>query len=307
MTPPTRTTVSVVLATHNRPLTLGRAMASVLAQLHEALELIVVDDASDPATREIVEVFKDERVRYLRLHENCGAAAARNAGARLARSELLAFQNDDDIWLIDKLERQVEHLGANPHVGLSVCAHYRLSPQGVSRMVMEQHDGTGWDFARGPLGGFGVIATPGWLLRRSVFEQAGGFDERLRSWDDWELGRRLATLHPVGYLSEALFIQDRIQGGQMWRNRAAYGPDMEILLEKHADLWRDRTKLLAKQYLIMGRSRAAFDSTGRARRALLRSLSLDPLSWRAWATLFATLGGQATYRQIERGWQMLKR
>lgn len=295
--------VSVILPTHDRPRTLGRAIQSVLAQLHDHLELVVVDDASKPDTSEVVRAFDDSRLRYVRMDRNRGAAAARNAGIREARGELIAFQDDDDIWLIDKLEKQVTYLTNRPDIGLCLCGYFRVNPGGATVIGMDTHENGRLDFSRGPFDGFGVIATPGWLVRRSILNAAGGFDERLKSWDDWEMGCRIAKTSSIGYHDEPLFIQDRIQGGQMWRNRSVYASDMAVILEKHSDVWRDKPRLLSRQYTVMGRAEAAFHSTSRARRALLRAIRLDPLAWKTWLALAGTLAGPSGYRFLERTWQ----
>lgn len=295
--------VSVILPTHNRPATLKRAIHSVLAQLHGDLELIVVDDASDQGTHAAAATFKDPRLHYVRLDSNRGAGGARNEGLRRARGTLIAYQDDDDVWLIDKLQKQVAFLSSRPDIGLCLTGYYRVSPGVTTYVRMRPHSHGRWDFAHGPLGGFGVIATPGWLVRRDTLAAAGGFDERLRSWDDWELGVRIAQVAGIGFLDEPLFIQDRVQGGHMWRNRSVYASDMAVILSKHPELWRGKPKLLARQYFIQGRAEAAFNSPEAARRALMRAIRLDPAAWRAWLALAGTFAGREGFRTLEQRWQ----
>src|ERR1041385_7139241 len=100
--------VSVVLPTYQRAGTVGRAMRSVLAQTHSELELIVVDDGPDDGTADVVARINDPRVKYLRFPKRMGVSKARNVGVEAARGELIAFQDSDDEWLLDKLARQVE-------------------------------------------------------------------------------------------------------------------------------------------------------------------------------------------------------
>jgi len=113
--------VSVVIPTHDGGAYLREAVESAAAQTLGDLEILVVDDATkDEASLRAVEAMPslDARVRLLRMPENAGVAAARNAGIEAARGELVAFLDDDDAWLPQKLEKQVEAMRAT---GCDVC------------------------------------------------------------------------------------------------------------------------------------------------------------------------------------------
>jgi glycosyltransferase involved in cell wall biosynthesis len=99
--------VSVILPTFNRADVLPRAVDSVLRQTFGELELLVVDDGSTDQTASYLERITDVRCRTIRLEANGGVSAARNVGIRVARGDLLAFQDSDDLWQPTKLERQV--------------------------------------------------------------------------------------------------------------------------------------------------------------------------------------------------------
>ena len=88
--------VSVILPTYNRAEYLPRAIDSVLSQDYRELELIVVDDGSTDHTRQVVESYKDSRIRYMRTPVNKGVAAARNAGIRRAKGELIMETRETD-------------------------------------------------------------------------------------------------------------------------------------------------------------------------------------------------------------------
>lgn len=109
--------VSVITPTHNRPAYLRQTIESVLAQSFADFEHIIVDDGSAGETRAVVEGFDDARIRYV-YQENAGRSAARNRGLALATGEYVAFLDDDDLFLPDKLAVQVAFLEAQPAVGL---------------------------------------------------------------------------------------------------------------------------------------------------------------------------------------------
>ena len=99
--------VTVVIPTRNRPGLLARAVRSALGQTHTAIEVIVVIDGPDPATAEALATWPDERLRVMQTDSCSGAGAARNAAAARASGTWIAFLDDDDEWLPDKLTRQL--------------------------------------------------------------------------------------------------------------------------------------------------------------------------------------------------------
>ena len=109
--------ISVVIPVFDAERTLGQAVASVLAQTHRALEVLVVDDGSTDGSAEVVRRISDARVRLV-AEGHGGAAAARNAGVARARGALLAFLDADDLWDRRKLERQCSVLRAEPSIDM---------------------------------------------------------------------------------------------------------------------------------------------------------------------------------------------
>ncbi|MFT4257833.1 MAG: glycosyltransferase [Pseudoxanthomonas sp.] len=107
--------VSVVMPAYNAAATLPASMRSVLVQSHSSLELLVIDDGSKDASRELAEhaAAEDARVRPLRLPRNGGVAAARNAGIEAACGEYIAFLDSDDQWHPHKLRAQLHALQAS--------------------------------------------------------------------------------------------------------------------------------------------------------------------------------------------------
>jgi glycosyltransferase involved in cell wall biosynthesis len=100
--------VSAVIPTRNRPELLLRAVRSALGQTHQHLEVVVVIDGPDPATRAALDGFSDPRLRVLELSESHGGSGARNQGVEHATGEWVAFLDDDDEWMPTKIEKQLE-------------------------------------------------------------------------------------------------------------------------------------------------------------------------------------------------------
>ena len=102
-----KTLVTAVIPTRNRPELLKRAIVSVRAQTYDQIEIVVVIDGPDDATRAVLSEMCDERLRFIPLQESVGGSDARNIGVQNARSEWIAFLDDDDEWLPSKIEKQM--------------------------------------------------------------------------------------------------------------------------------------------------------------------------------------------------------
>lgn len=284
--------VSVVLPTHNRAHLLGRAIHSVLGQSYRNVELLVVDDASTDDTAAVVASISDPRLRYLRQKQNRGTAAARNLGVRESRGALVAFQDDDDEWMVTKLERQVAALTASsPDVGLCLCGYMCYEPDRVRYIGGPQALVGSMDFAKGIRSESRLIATVGWLVRKPLLEAAGLFDERMKTWEDWELGLRLSQLCRFIMVDEPLFIYNRVEGSGLWCNERAFGNAVTVIMEKHGAMWAKRPAIRAHHYSVIGRIECQFDDPRKGRRWLRRAIQAWPLSLKAWVTLgFSFLG-----------------
>lgn len=208
--------VSVIVPTHNRPQRLPGALGSVLAQTYRRLEVLVVDDASDQPVDVVVEQAAggDRRVRLLRLPVNAGAAAARNHGLDAATGDLIAFLDDDDRWMPDKLARQVDHLQRHPDVGFVSCDFFHTaeaagpSAPGVDPDVTWRRPVRFRGAARYHLehlrwvncaGSFSLV-----LADRRRLGDALRIDEAFRSVEDWDLWLRCAEVAPPSKVTEPL-------------------------------------------------------------------------------------------------------
>jgi glycosyltransferase involved in cell wall biosynthesis len=155
------------------------AVASVLAQAHGAIEVVVADDGSTDETPEVVHSL-DSRVVYLR-QANAGTAAARNLGLAHARGTYVGFLDADDRWHPEKLTRQLARFSARPELGVS----FTLIRNYWSDEVAPEHRPSDPALTR-PVPGY---VCPTMLAHREIFERMGPFDARLRhaSEPDWIL------------------------------------------------------------------------------------------------------------------------
>jgi glycosyltransferase involved in cell wall biosynthesis len=277
-----RPLVSVVLPTRNRAHTLRRATDSVLNQSYDRLELIVVDDASTDNTVAVVNEINDPRVRYIRLDQSRGGSGARNVGIQQAKGDLIAFQDSDDEWLPEKLTRQWQALAAAAErTGACVCSiTYTRSGHTYTTVHGDGEFAAGdalHRIARGA--GYGTVTL---LVKREVFAQSGGFDERLPRLQDYELTLRIARNWNLVFVPEPL-VEAHVGDDSLSSSADKYVRATEIILDEHGDIYRDdrraRSRLVfrAGKYLVLeGRYREAlpyFTSAFRANPLNLRALA----------------------------------
>ena len=105
--------VSIIMPTYNCAKYIEASIKSVLEQTYANWELLIVDDCSSDNTAQVVSLFHDERIRFFRNEKNSGAAITRNLALREAKGRWIAFLDSDDLWLPNKLERQIEFMEQN--------------------------------------------------------------------------------------------------------------------------------------------------------------------------------------------------
>ncbi len=194
--------VSVIIPTYNGGEHLLDAVNSVLQQTLAPLEIIVVDDGSqEDVLRTLSSV--SQRISYIR-QDNAGPSAARNRGIKAARGEFIAFLDDDDLWHPTKIEAQLRCMSQDPACGLvysipdyidshgSIVYHTKPEPCPSGYVY--------YDFLKR-----NYIYTPSTtLIRASVFEMIGVFDENTSQWEDYDLWMRIAKHYNVLFCSVAI-------------------------------------------------------------------------------------------------------
>lgn len=207
-----RPTVSVVIPVYRGARFVGDAIASVLAQSDD-VEVIVVDDASPDESAAVVAAIADARVRLLRHEHNRGIAAARNTGLAAARGDLVAFLDQDDVWLPGRLQAQRAELDrrAAEGVGLVFCAVMRRESNGRERIMTQRVPERLQEIEGRELLALllarNFCALGSALVRRTVLESAGVFDESIRGGsDDFDMVLRLAERCRFAYVPQALFV-----------------------------------------------------------------------------------------------------
>lgn len=228
--------VTVIVPHYNRPELVRAALMSIRDQTVRPAEVLLVDDNSSPENREKLRELSG-MATILTTPQNMGMSGARNFGAQNAKSEWLAFLDDDDRYLPDKQERQIRYLEGHPEVKALGGGMTMVTPDGKT----EYWGGT--PTRRLTLASalcYTASLAQALMIRRDIFLGLGGFDPKLRHLEDFEFGiRLLASGHEAHFLAEPLFLYHRGGGREQasvqWRKM--YDAEMKVL-EMHADLVR---------------------------------------------------------------------
>lgn len=271
--------VSVIMPAYNYANYLPEAIQSVLNQTFRDFQLLIVDDGSTDNTREVVRRFlHNPKVRYV-YQENRGLAATRNTGVKSTHGEVVAFLDADDVWLEQKLQKQVEVMDSKPEVGLVYTDVHFIDGQGkilTDRQWARRRKKTMFEdlLFSNVITGSGSSS----VVRRECFDKVGSFDESFRSLEDLDLWLRIARHYEFERVDERLTkIRHHKSNMQVNVDRMAEGwmaylakrevPDQYVRAERQA------------RYEILGRIARQYyelDKMKRYRHYLLRALASRP-------------------------------
>jgi glycosyltransferase involved in cell wall biosynthesis len=291
-----RPTVSVVLPTYNRAPLLSRAVTSVLDQTYRDFELIIVDDASTDGTAKVVEGFLDTRIRYIRNKQQEGAAASRNIGIKATKGSLIGFQDSDDEWLPEKLEKQVAAFSnASPGVGVVFTGFVTVGPSGRSYRPAPWVRTTDGDIHLELLKG-NFVGTPAALVKRECLEKVGGFNEMLASLEDWELWLRISKYYRFMFLKEPLFIAHHSAGSVNSHSGLSYSTTLKTILKQHGESFMQAHKCRASMEFKIGHLECKSGTFEEGKQYLERASTANPLNLKYFAARLLSTFGRDAYR-----------
>ncbi len=225
---------------YNAASTLTQSVESVLAQTYPCWELIIIDDGSKDNTAELALACeqRDERIKFVRLEKNGGLSNARNTAGSMATGDFIAFLDSDDIWLSDKLEKQIAYHKKYPNVLISHTGFENFTGETILHKNWANRFVEYFYKKQGSLlpqllykNTIGVLTV---MVRKDVFLEAGKFDVNLWGLEDQDLWIRLARrgVH-FGYLPQVL-ARYRINPHGMMSNVGKYKRAYKSLLKKYS-------------------------------------------------------------------------
>jgi len=193
--------ITVIIPTHNREKLLGQTIESVLNQTVKADEIIIIDDGSTDNTKEIINNYNNETIKYI-FQENKGVSNARNHGISLASNEWLCFLDSDDIWEENKLEKQIEFHKQNTQILFSHTDELWLFNDKIIKQKKHQLKPSGFCFEENIPNT--LIGASTMMIHKKVLDEVGYFDEELVACEDYDLWLRILAKYELGLINEKL-------------------------------------------------------------------------------------------------------
>lgn len=271
-------TVSAIITTFNRANYLKLAIASVLSQSYSNFELIILDNSSSDHTEETVHSFDDSRIRYIK-HQPLNISETRNLGVRESQGEFIAFLDDDDEWMPDKLEKELQlFLKVSKQVALVYGGFIRIDKNGrpfyahvpkLKGQILKNLLSLKDDFT-------GSASNP--MIRKSVIHQLGGFDEEIRTGEDWEFYLRLSEKYLIECVEEPI-VKIRHHFGARLGDRVKDYIDLEMKVMQQFETVFNQDKKLHAFYLqrIAGKF-IRLNQMAEGRRYLLQAIKQAPFN-----------------------------
>jgi glycosyltransferase involved in cell wall biosynthesis len=287
--------VSVIIPTYNRARLLGRAIQSILNQTYPNFEIIIVDDCSSDNTENVVRSLCDERIRYIRQEKNTGAVVARNRGIKAAIGEYVAFQDSDDEWLPEKLEKQMKAFEIGPpDLGVVYTSYWRIDrgrgvywpPSYLKQTYGRIHDA---------LLENNFIDTPTAVVRKECFEKVGLFENlpRLQEWDLW---LRISKRYSFGHVNEPL-VNAYLQPDSISRNMNASVIAREYILKKYFKEISKKPRLLRHHYFEIGTLHCLNGEIESGRSYFLKAIRINPFEPKILFSTLASALGLSVYNK----------
>ena len=291
--------ISVITPVYNAQATIIETVQSIKNQTYQDFEIICVDDGStDQSVALVSDKFPD--VHIVRK-ENGGQPTARNAGLRAARGRLITFLDSDDLWIAEKLEKQITFLNDNPHLEwiYSDTWFFEERTSNIRYLASDRHPLLEGDILE-PLFLNNFIPSPTLMFRRSVFEQVGVWDETVQTAEDWNMWLRIARSFPNGVCREPLALyRIHTQNKLSKVDPFVYSRTINQIIESHAAKSPERLSRLVDRSKAIQETKVALRQLKKhrpdvARRLLWRAFKRAPFR----LTTFLLLIGSCLPRRV---------
>lgn len=240
-------TISVIIPTYGREDLLQRAVQSVCSQTFNDFELIIVNDCPRKDVSDILPA--DDRIKYIQHSKNRGAPAARNTGIQQSEGELIALLDDDDEWLEEKLEKQVQvfrELSDDYGLVYSDCIVKRRGRE----EKYESKNIEGRCFYELLVNNFIPSPTP--LIRKNCFDNIGMFDTTLKSNQDLDMWLRISNNYKIKKVNTILAVRHEGHGDRISTNPQKKYMGTKQIISKYQPYISSKPEARANKYYKLG-------------------------------------------------------
>lgn len=227
--------VSVIMNGYNAERYLREALDSVLAQSYQNWEIILWDNISVDGTAAIVASYADPRIRYFLAEKFTPLGEARNLAIKRARGELIAFLDCDDVWLPEKLAKQVPLFSADPEVGLVICDTLFFNENGLEKQLYKKRKPPQGSVFRELLSDYFVSLETSVVRKAALDALDTWFDERFNVIEEYDLFVRVGYKWRVGFVDEVLAKWRVHSSSWTWTKAELFPVETKLFLESLAE------------------------------------------------------------------------
>ena len=257
--------VDVVIPAHNAEKYIDATLESVVLQGSIVRSIIVVNDGSTDQTEDVIHAFSKKHptsnIVYLK-QANQGLANARNTGIRASNAPYIALLDSDDVWLAQKLEKQLAIFHRSPPdspLKVVYCGYQLINENSTlidDEKLLLKPKLRGNIFSKLLNGNFVSSSGSGVLIKSEIFQEIGYFDESLNASEDWDMWIRIAKKYHYDYVNEPL-VHIRVHSRNMQKDFSRMLASELAMLNKFAQqgthnyflLWKIQTILFQKKML----------------------------------------------------------
>ena len=291
--------VSIIIPTYNRAEFLRSAIDSALKQTFNDFEIIVCDDKSTDHTRDVASDFADDRIKYMINEGKKGPSATRNTAILSSEGEYIAFLDDDDEWLPDKLKRQVTLLDFSSSNICGVYSNRNLIDRNSDKILS---DDPGTEKHQGNLLYQLMIKSPihtsTVIIRKACLDEIGLFDETISYMEDRDMWIRLSMKWDFEYIATPL-TKAYVHGfAHLSSNLEGQTVGREKLLERYQDLFRKNRKSWGALYICLGAQYCQLRKMKKGRNNIIKGIIKYPFCKIAYFHLFSSFFGPNNYQRL---------
>lgn len=293
--------VTVIIPTFDRCDYLVSAIDSALNQTINNIDILVIDDNIDPQkNNEAKKICSEKKVKYIKNYRSKGGCGARNSGALIAETEFIAFLDDDDYWLPEKLEKQLALISKHPYAAGTYCSHYKLieEQQILAPSKLDTTEINHEQLIKGKC----PASTSLILIKRKALIEAGLFDETLPSFQDYDMWLRATMYGPLLPLSERLtvirhHVRERVSINIHKRMTGLSLISRKLSLNDKSTTEFNKTKNLFKSYAYTENAKIS-KKYFKTLYYQIKSIISSPNRISNWALMLIFIFGNSTYWKI---------
>jgi len=297
--------VSIIMPCYNCEQTVEKTLKSIYEQNFTDFYLYCINDGSTDKTTEILEFYAKSKPNMMIHHKkNAGQTAAKNDGLKLAQGQYIAFIDSDDLWDNKKLIRQVKYLEQNSQVGLCYTNGFYINQNDQHQELIGFNAQLTGDCLDKIILGNAIVASSV-MIRKSILDEVGLFDERLTACENWELWIRFAAKSELAIIDQPL-VYYRRHANNMSHNLDKMRKNRLIVISINSQLYKQKLrhhkKIIKKSYYtayrFFGENYLWKLQVKKARLDLLRALYYKPWDKNIYLMILKTLLGGTLLSKI---------